>query len=244
MGLEDFPATPPPPATEMAVSPAVEKRRKLLGALEKCDEDLKALKKVIEAVRATQTPPRVAEMEAEERESEVGSDGPSPVSVLDHHRLSSTYSKRSPNEQIMQQQQHKPKQPKPQHMTRKKPGDHEDKAINFMSKPSFSVVLTTIPQPLNLHPSRSHQFLNHGTTTSSATSTPTPWSAAMKESVIEVCRDVEWGQRQEVGRIGLVLQDSIFRELVDDIIKDMSSCFRPYRTCKLPFEAWKRKLSF
>lgn len=42
MGLEEI----PPPSPESAT----EKRRKLLGALEKCDEDLKALKKIIEAV--------------------------------------------------------------------------------------------------------------------------------------------------------------------------------------------------
>uniref|UniRef100_A0A803LZS8 Plus3 domain-containing protein n=1 Tax=Chenopodium quinoa TaxID=63459 RepID=A0A803LZS8_CHEQI len=47
MGLEDFPARYPAPAT--VVSPSAEKRRKLLGALEKCDEDLQALKKIIEA---------------------------------------------------------------------------------------------------------------------------------------------------------------------------------------------------
>ncbi|XP_021749262.1 uncharacterized protein LOC110715004 isoform X2 [Chenopodium quinoa] len=99
MGLEDFPARYPAPAT--VVSPSAEKRRKLLGALEKCDEDLQALKKIIEAVRATQTPPQVVEMirgeEAEEVESEVGSDGPSPVSVLDHRHLSSGYYQRAPN---------------------------------------------------------------------------------------------------------------------------------------------------
>ncbi|KAL6644976.1 hypothetical protein ACP70R_016584 [Stipagrostis hirtigluma subsp. patula] len=41
---------PPPPATETAA----EKRRKLLGALEKCDEDLKTLRRIIAAVRAAE----------------------------------------------------------------------------------------------------------------------------------------------------------------------------------------------
>lgn len=98
MGLDDFPVSSPVPAR--AVLPGSEKRRKLLGALEKCDEDLQALKKIIEAVRATQTPPRVVEMrrreEVGEVESEVGSDEPSPVSVLDHHHLSNAYYRRTP----------------------------------------------------------------------------------------------------------------------------------------------------
>ncbi|EHA8586716.1 hypothetical protein COCNU_scaffold000789G000010 [Cocos nucifera] len=43
MGLEDAPVS--------SLESAAEKRRKLLGALEKCDEDLNALKRIIEAVR-------------------------------------------------------------------------------------------------------------------------------------------------------------------------------------------------
>lgn len=43
MGLDDIPVSSP--------ASAAEKRRKLLGALEKCDEDLKALKRIIDAVR-------------------------------------------------------------------------------------------------------------------------------------------------------------------------------------------------
>lgn len=41
---------PPPPPPEMAA----EKRRKLLGALERCDEDLKTLRRIIAAVRAAE----------------------------------------------------------------------------------------------------------------------------------------------------------------------------------------------
>ncbi|CAL4922382.1 unnamed protein product [Urochloa decumbens] len=44
------PARPPPAAPETAA----EKRRKLLGALEKCDEDLKTLRRIIAAVRAAE----------------------------------------------------------------------------------------------------------------------------------------------------------------------------------------------
>ncbi|CAN6306827.1 unnamed protein product [Urochloa humidicola] len=45
--------TRPPPAAA-APETAAEKRRKLLGALEKCDEDLKTLRRIIAAVRAAE----------------------------------------------------------------------------------------------------------------------------------------------------------------------------------------------
>ncbi|KAL4374281.1 hypothetical protein HN51_008084 [Arachis hypogaea] len=50
MGLDEAP--------EAALAESVvEKRRQLLGALQRCDEDLKALKKIIEAVQLTDTLP-------------------------------------------------------------------------------------------------------------------------------------------------------------------------------------------
>ncbi|KAF8683940.1 hypothetical protein HU200_044888 [Digitaria exilis] len=45
---------PPPPAAPATPETAAEKRRKLLGALEKCDEDLKTLRRIIAAVRAAE----------------------------------------------------------------------------------------------------------------------------------------------------------------------------------------------
>uniref|UniRef100_A0A0A9DHX5 DUF3741 domain-containing protein n=1 Tax=Arundo donax TaxID=35708 RepID=A0A0A9DHX5_ARUDO len=46
-----LPTRPPPPPP---LETAAEKRRKLLGALEKCDEDLKTLRRIIAAVRAAE----------------------------------------------------------------------------------------------------------------------------------------------------------------------------------------------
>uniref|UniRef100_A0A804LJB6 DUF3741 domain-containing protein n=1 Tax=Zea mays TaxID=4577 RepID=A0A804LJB6_MAIZE len=48
------PSRPPPPPPAAAPETAAEKRRKLLGALEKCDEDLKTLRRIIAAVRAAE----------------------------------------------------------------------------------------------------------------------------------------------------------------------------------------------
>ena len=93
MGLEAAPAP---------TDSVVEKRQKLLGALQRCDEDLKALKKIIEAVRLADPPrkspsPAVASVCLDDKlrtvsevkcsvvngEQQQQQQQPSPVSVLD-----------------------------------------------------------------------------------------------------------------------------------------------------------------
>lgn len=65
------------------------------------------------------------------------------------------------------------------------------------------------------------------------------WSSkTMMKSVEEVCRDVAWGEKREVGRIGLALQDYICRDLIEEIVRELG-CFYT-----LPFEACKRRLCF
>lgn len=72
----------------------------------------------------------------------------------------------------------------------------------------------------------------------------------MKECVIEVCQEVEWGQIQQVGRIGLLIQDFILKDLIDEIIKDLGFCSYFDHVCSgissfiLPFEACKKQLCF
>ena len=70
------------------------------------------------------------------------------------------------------------------------------------------------------------------------------WSSkAMVESVNQVCKDAAWGERREIGRIGLALQDYIFRDLIEEIVKDMGfDCI--YQLGPLPFESCKKRLSF
>lgn len=67
-------------------------------------------------------------------------------------------------------------------------------------------------------------------------------SKAMMESVEEVCRDIEWGERREVGRIGLVLQDYICRDLIEETVSELGFVPRPISS--LPFDSCKRKLRF
>lgn len=74
-----------------------------------------------------------------------------------------------------------------------------------------------------------------------APSTPLWNSKAMVESVAEVCRDIAWGEKREIGRIGLALQDHICKDLIEEMVKDMGSYTCVY---SLPLEACKRRLRF
>ena len=72
-------------------------------------------------------------------------------------------------------------------------------------------------------------------------------SKAMLHSVDEVCKDIAWGERREIGRIGLALQEHICKDLIDEIVREMGCCcccFSSSPTYSLPFQACKRGLSF
>ena len=91
MGLDEVPVSSPDSAAA-----AAEKRRKLLGALEKCDEDLKSLKRITDAAvrvadKRRKTGINVGELEDGESSVETvksldsttnNGEQPSPVSVL------------------------------------------------------------------------------------------------------------------------------------------------------------------
>ncbi|KAG0483996.1 hypothetical protein HPP92_012080 [Vanilla planifolia] len=105
MGLEEPPIASP---VLIGSSPesAEEKRRKLLGALERCDEDLRALKRVIDAVRTAEIIRIKAGGDLEDGEPMTGvtkcpdsyGEQPSPVSVLDAVAFSSPKSRASTND--------------------------------------------------------------------------------------------------------------------------------------------------
>lgn len=86
MGLEALPASP---------ESLVEKRQKLLGALQRCDDDLKALKKIIDAVQTPEPVPSPKPVVVKRTVCEVKcsvvngeQQQPSPVSVLDEFNRS------------------------------------------------------------------------------------------------------------------------------------------------------------
>ncbi|KAB5551629.1 hypothetical protein DKX38_008940 [Salix brachista] len=211
MGLSDI---PPMTTAELALA---EKRRRLLGALEKCDEDLKSLKKIIDVIKSSS----VASTgdDDDEGRSEKGNDlpllqQPSPVSVLDEFTRSalSGFSKRyTINEGGVPHQQEK-----------KEGGEDDITTVSF-----FDRIMTV------------DQNMIHG----SVVTSPLWSSKAMVESVNQVCKDAAWGERREIGRIGLALQDYIFRDLIEEIVKDMGfDCI--YQLGPLPFESCKKRLSF
>ncbi|KAJ6778974.1 hypothetical protein OIU74_002711 [Salix koriyanagi] len=83
----------------------------------------------------------------------------------------------------------------------------------------------------------------HGKSHGSVVSSHLWTSKAMIESVNEVCKDIDWGERREIGRIGLALQDYICRDLIEEIVKELGfDCF--YKIAPLPFESCKRRLHF
>ncbi|CAL1352278.1 unnamed protein product [Linum trigynum] len=85
---------------------------------------------------------------------------------------------------------------------------------------------------------------------------------AMAESVERACSDIAWGQKREVGRIGLALQDHICRDLVEEFVREvfghylMNKYYKFYYDSKnsrqsscdmigtLPFDACRRSLRF
>lgn len=68
-------------------------------------------------------------------------------------------------------------------------------------------------------------------------------SKVMRDTVEGVCKDIAWGQKREVGRIGLALQHQIYGDLIEELVKDLKFSY----TCSfssLPFEGCKRRLCF
>lgn len=210
MGLESLPASP---------ESVVEKRQKLLGALQRCDEDLKVLKKIIDSVRTPElvpstSPAVVKHTVCEVKCSVVNGDQqqPSPVSVLDDF----TRSPLSPNCHSGRHSHSRMQQQKQQLL--KKPGEEE------------------INSTLYMHERMTNELVSKKVNDEDRS---VMWSSkGMKRSVDEVCRDVAWGENRELGRIGLALQDCICRDLIEEIVRELG-CLNT-----LPFESCKRRLCF
>ncbi|KAF5475656.1 hypothetical protein F2P56_007436 [Juglans regia] len=231
MGLEGMPES------------AAEKRRKLLGALEKCNEDLNALRKIIESVqfserlKSTDAGQHVdGETNRLKRCSEFNNgeqQQPSPVSVLDEFTPSPSsttgqycHSGRHANGSRLVLQQH-------QKQLRKKPGDQEETTKIYFNDRMINITTETVVVERKVSDNVVGSIIS------------SIWnSKAMIESVEEVCRDIDWGKRREIGRIGLALQDHICRDLIEEMVGEMQQgccCMLQYA---LPLEACKRRLCF
>ncbi|KAL3819640.1 hypothetical protein ACJIZ3_005545 [Penstemon smallii] len=205
MGLEDI------IEEKKTEEPIAEKRRQLLQALEKCNEDLESLKRIILSVQSVDVQtPRVAAVAAAEELS--------PVCVLDGFTRSpiSRFSIGSVRKTL----QHRG------HMTLKKPIENDEP----ISKHRFFSKYSTI-DPCFI------QMRRHTTFTS-----PPSNSRAMIQSVDEVCNDIAWGEKREIGRIGLVLQDYLCKELVEEVVQELKPC--GINNYSIPLEGCKRRLCF
>ncbi|OIV90010.1 hypothetical protein TanjilG_00311 [Lupinus angustifolius] len=217
MGLEDLPETP----TESVEA----KRLRLLGALQRCDKDLKILKKIIESVQSKDysavravVVTRSAVVDKIRTVSEMDclmfngeQQQLSPVSLLDEFTRSplnpSCYSRRH---SFGRMQQHK-------QQLLKKPGEEEISSAYINDRMTSEFIHKKIND-------KDHSFM---------------WSSkAMINSVEDVCRDIAWGEKRELGRIGLALQNYICKDLIEEIVRELGCLYA------LPFETCKRKLCF
>ncbi|KAK1365928.1 hypothetical protein POM88_041489 [Heracleum sosnowskyi] len=210
-----------------------EERRKLKFDLERCDEDLKELKMIIESIRYSDCdrsplPPSVVVVDencGRRRDDEHNkfskmNEHTSPVSVLDELTraplISSIYSRETTT------RNGRMPTPQPQRgMPRKK--DEATYESLFVQKVMIESVRAKREAVL---------------------SPPPRTSKAMIESVVEVCNDIASGEKREVGRMGLVIQDHICRDLIEEFVKDLGHSFNSRNICSLPFQACKRKLCF
>ncbi|XP_022867518.1 uncharacterized protein LOC111387207 [Olea europaea var. sylvestris] len=211
MGLEEILVKRP----ALHEDPIAENRKKILQALDKCNEDLEALKKIIRRVQSSDKRLLPSQEAAKgiggggnEHSMDVKTEELSPVCVLDEFTRSplSSFSKEQNNGIL-----HTPHQRKPS--SAKKPGE-DDHTIVYRSL--FQIRRETTVSP--------------------------GWITRAKfRSVDEVCSDIAWGEKREVGRIGLVLEDYICRDLIEEFVKELMKCCCMY---SLPFEACKKRLLF
>lgn len=109
---------------------------------------------------------------------------------------------------------------------KKKPGEEDNININLIERVK--------KETINYTKERTNERLGLGS-----------WgSKAMEESVNEVCRDIKWGQKREIGRIGVALQDFICKDLIEETVIDLGFCCTSYQPPPLPLESCKRMLRF
>ncbi|XP_022935193.1 uncharacterized protein LOC111442147 [Cucurbita moschata] len=224
MGLESS-------KVEESVPEAAEKQRKVMEALEKCEQDLKALKEFIDALDSTESfrmSSPVSEGKRIEFMAWEQQQDPSPVSVLEELSRPRHFVNRHAcnNSRIFHQPSANPgrvqSQQRQQMMQRKKKqeGDHIFNISKFER--------TKIPE----------EVVGNWKNEKAAESPPCG-REAMKDSLEGVCKDISWGLKMEVGRIGLALQHQIFGDLLEELVKDHTFTYT-----SLPFEACRRRLCF
>ncbi|KAF6163877.1 hypothetical protein GIB67_024732 [Kingdonia uniflora] len=215
------PTIPP----EIRVPQPEEERRKLLEALQKCDEDLNSLKEIIESVRSSGNFEAYStvnnerndtwkdnngcdEMKMGQNGTDLNEEQPSPVSVLDE--ISSTAT--SPSSTT---------------------AEDGEKNVEKLNKAPFLNKIMTEALPKLRDYKRLH--------TNSLSSPYCSSYNAKIECVNEIWETCLWEERRELSRIGVDLEDYLFRELIEETVKDLGCC---YMYSVLPFDACRRRLCF
>ncbi|KZV33921.1 hypothetical protein F511_04146 [Dorcoceras hygrometricum] len=215
------PSVPPEiqlPASEETGSIS-EKRRQLIRALEKCNEDLEGLRRIIQGVQKNDAAENRdlpggknedsrAVNSGTENCAAVGTEAWAPVSGFAEARDTVSAAAKTPARL--------PPRRKPPTAS-KKPGEDD-------AEPIAAFVMKSRCSP--------HIAISPRRTTSSPKA----------RTIEEVCKDIAWGEKREMGRIMMVLQDYICRDLVEEVVKELKSC--QIQASKLPLDGCKRRLSF
>ncbi|KAJ8476018.1 hypothetical protein OPV22_019745 [Ensete ventricosum] len=234
MGLEDSPAPP--------VAAAADKRRELLRALEKCDEDLQALRRIIEAVRSAEIKAKVVpsadgpagrlEWDGGDPKNQCNGEQPSPVSVLDAVSSPRYRSNGSPDEKqeitTTGLRMAKPPPPLPR---------LGEERCNAAQTCSFygRISMEAMPRVVERKVRAIEEEMGPAKLTESVRQ---QWrgrrsaSRAMGESVEKVWEDGVW----EVGRVGVWVEADIMWDLVEELVAELFGwCLKvspPPGTCR------------
>uniref|UniRef100_A0A9I9E9L5 DUF3741 domain-containing protein n=2 Tax=Cucumis melo TaxID=3656 RepID=A0A9I9E9L5_CUCME len=221
-----------------------EKQRQVMEALEKCERDLKALKEFIDAFESTESfrslspageGKRIELMVLKQQEegSPVAEELSWPWHLLNRHGFNNSmiFHRPSANSGRIQSQ-------KIQQMQRKKQEDQED----------HMMMLNTVSK-FDRTKNKTHEIVIGNWKLSEKAKELSPSlcrsnKVAMRESVEEVFKDIFWGQKKELGRIGLTLQNQICGDLIEELVKDLNFSFTFTYYTSLPFQACKRSLCF
>ncbi|KAI3917016.1 hypothetical protein MKX01_003465 [Papaver californicum] len=300
MGLDDFPPTPS--SSSPSASPS-EKRRKLMVALEKCDEDLKTLRNIIDTIRSTNdsTHNRTSPMGPGIHHTSTNG-----VVVIDNSELRTENVKDRAISEMMTMKNSKIKNKKllfgddesmngaDSMMKAKSCSEFNSSAVSNISdevdQPSPISVLELIsspPSPLMLPHQQtgekfrklreegnsfsffqriafetlprisgrrlSSEFSWAALTNRSLLSSPFQNDRCKKakvEIVSEACLDAVWGERWELGRIGVVLEEYMFNELIQETVRELLlRCCSTYTnilysSSSVPYGSCKKKLCF
>ncbi|KAI3926885.1 hypothetical protein MKX01_032800 [Papaver californicum] len=297
MGLDDFPPTPS--SSSSSPSPS-EKRRKLMVALEKCDEDLKTLKNIIDTIRSTndshsRTSPMgpgihhtstngVVKTDSSELQTVNVNDG-----AISEMKNSITKKKKLFGDDESMNGADSMMKAKSCSEFNSSGGSNNSDEVDQPSPISVLELISSPPPPLMLPHQQTGEKLKKlredgnsfsffqriafetlprisGRRLSSEFSSTTLTNRSLLSStsafqndrckktkveiVNEACLDAVCGERWELGRIGVVLEDYMFNELIDETVRELLlGCCSTYTniiysSSSVPYGSCKKKLCF